>query len=60
MKGLYHQKFLEIGMCSLQLASERGTSIGLDIVKFMFRLWDRVTGRGTPRFLQCILMFVFL
>lgn len=37
---------------SLQLTSERGKSIGLVLVLFVFGMWDRVMGRDTPRFLQ--------
>lgn len=59
MKRLCYQRFLEIRLSSLQLASNRGTSIGLGVVKFIVRLWDRVIGMGTLMFLQCILLFIF-
>ena len=53
---MFYRKFLEIVLC-LQLASGRGTSIGLVLVMSMSGVWDRVMGWYTTRFIYYFYYF---
>ena len=58
---MFYQKFWEIVLC-LQLASGRGTSIGLVLVMSvsMSGVWDRDMGRYTTRIKKKIYIFLYL